>query len=136
MIAFLDTNVLVYYVDSRDPKKQRQAETIVDSALDGRMMCLLSVQTLTEFVNVLLGKLKIPQEVIEQYLEVFSEMPVISPDVKTVRRGLDIKGRYGIQFYDAMMISAAERAGAEVIYSEDLNDGQMYGSVRAVNPFK
>ena len=38
--------------------------------------------------------------------------------------------------YTAMMIAAAERAGANDFYTEDLNDGQLYGSVRAVNPFK
>ena len=41
-----------------------------------------------------------------------------------------------VQFYDALMLASSEAAGCEEILTEDLNDGQMYGSVKAVNPFK
>jgi len=136
MIEFFDSNILVYYVDTRDARKQAVAERLVDSALNGDPLCLISVQTLTEFVNVALNKIRLPQEIVEQYLGVFSELPSIAPDAKLVRRGLEVKRLYQIQFYDAMMIAAAERAGASVIYSEDLNDGQVYCGVRANNPFK
>lgn len=51
-------------------------------------------------------------------------------------RGVEIKALYGIQFYDAMMVAAAERVEAGEIWTEDLNDGQMYCGVKAVNPFK
>lgn len=136
MIEFFDSNILVYYVDTRDARKQAVAERLVDSALNGDFLCLISVQTLTEFVNVALNKIRLPQEIVEQYLGVFSELPSIAPDAKLVKRGLEIKRLYQIQFYDAMMIAAAERAGASVIYSEDLNDGQVYCGVRANNPFR
>ena len=66
----------------------------------------------------------------------FSQLPVISPDAQFVTRALDIRERYEIQFYDAMMVAAAERAGCDEFLTEDLNDGQMYGNVKAVNPFK
>ena len=52
------------------------------------------------------------------------------------QRALEIKSLYGVQFYDSLMLSAAESAGCDEILTEDLNDGQMYGSVKAVNPFK
>ena len=78
----------------------------------------------------------LPHEIVDEYLEVFSELPVIVPDANLVKRGLAIKSRYQIQFYDAMIVAAAERAGASRLYSEDLNDGQLYCGIRAVNPFK
>lgn len=56
--------------------------------------------------------------------------------MKRFLRGLEIKRRYQLQFYDALMVSAAERAGCDEIYTEDLNDGQLYCGVKAVNPFK
>ena len=49
---------------------------------------------------------------------------------------LEIKGQYGIQFYDALMVAAAEASGCDEILTEDLNDGQIYCGVKAVNPFK
>ena len=136
MVSFLDSNVLVYYVDPRDPAKQAKAESIVESAFNGDATCLISVQTLAEFSNVAFGKLKLPQPIVERYVGVFAELPVVSPDVKMLTRAIELKGRYDIQLYDAMMLSAAERIGADEFLTEDLNDGQMYGSVRAVNPFK
>lgn len=136
MVEFFDSNVLVYYVDTRDARKQAAAEKLVDAALNGDMTCLVAVQTLTEFVNVALNKIMLPHEIVDEYLDVFSELPVIVPDANLVKRGLAIKSRYQIQFYDAMMVAAAERAGASRLYSEDLNDGQLYCGIRAVNPFK
>ena len=49
---------------------------------------------------------------------------------------MDAKVRHQISYWDAAIIAAAEALGAREFYSEDLNDGQMYGSVRVVNPFK
>ena len=51
-------------------------------------------------------------------------------------RACDIKERYDLQFYDALLLAAAQANGCAEFWSEDLNDGQMYGSVKAVNPFK
>ena len=136
MVRFFDSNVLVYYVDNRDDAKQKAAEALLDGALKGDFASLISVQTLTEFVNVSTKKLELPPEVVEQYLDVFAELPTISPDVRMVKRGFEIKRQYDIQFYDAMMVAAAERAGADELCTEDLNDGQFYCGVKAVNPFK
>ena len=49
---------------------------------------------------------------------------------------IDTKERYGIQFYDALIVAAAEANGCDEILTEDLNDGQTYCGIRAVNPFK
>ena len=77
-----------------------------------------------------------PLDKVDGFLDFFDNLPIVNPDRTLPRRGLEIKNRYDIQFYDAMMLAAAERAGAAEFYTEDLNDGQFYGSVRAVNPFK
>ena len=44
--------------------------------------------------------------------------------------------RYRISFWDACVLAAAERLGAPILYTEDLNHGQSYGSVRVDNPFR
>lgn len=136
MLVFLDSNVLVYAVDPRDKRKMRVAKDIVSSALRGYRRCAISVQSLTEFVNVAIKKLKKPVDEINDFLSAYMGLQTICIDPTMVARGFEIKKRYDIQFYDAMMLAAAERAGANEFYTEDLNDGQLYGSVRAVNPFK
>ena len=52
----------------------------------------------------------------------------------SILAALDLEERHQISFWDALVVHAAQTAGADVLYSEDLSDGQMYGSVRVVNP--
>ena len=58
------------------------------------------------------------------------------PPLALARRALEIRDAHGTQFYDSLMLAAAESAGCGEILTEDLNDGQLYGTVKAVNPFK
>ena len=62
-------------------------------------------------------------------LQVVPQTPVL------VRRAVELHGLYGIAFWDAAIVAAAESRGCERILSEDLNAGQMYGGVRVANPF-
>lgn len=134
--VFFDANVLVYTADNRDERKQRIARDLVTSVLTGRLNAWISVQTLSEFINVSLKKLKLPPDKVEGFLDFFDNIPIINPDLEMIRRSFAIKNRYVIQFYDAMMLAAAERAEAVEFYTEDLNDGQMYCNIKVVNPFK
>ena len=59
---------------------------------------------------------------------------VVVNDGESVLAALDLESRHKVSFWDAFIIHAAQVAGAEVIYSEDLSDGQRYGDVRVVNP--
>jgi len=134
-MTFLDTNVLVYAVDFRDERKQSIAERIVEEALCKIDEYAIAVQTLAEFANVALSKLKKSEAEVSELVRVYMDIQTVVPEAATVLRGIDIRRTYGIQFYDALMISAAQKIGAKAIYTEDLNDGQSYGGVVAVNPF-
>jgi predicted nucleic acid-binding protein len=52
----------------------------------------------------------------------------------SILEALDLEARHQISFWDALVIQAAQAAGAEILYSEDLSDGQRYGTVRVKNP--
>ena len=52
----------------------------------------------------------------------------------SILEALDLEARHHISFWDALVIQAAQVAGAEILYSEDLSDGQRYGTVRVKNP--
>jgi len=56
-------------------------------------------------------------------------------DQTYVAAGLALARRYQLKYYDAALLAAADRLGAPIFYTEDLNHNQVYGSVRAVNPF-
>lgn len=131
--CFLDTNVLIYAASERkkrDPRRSPIAERLVLGTLFG-----VSGQTLAEFTAVCRRKSLLGDTAIDGWLVFLGTCPSIAVDEAYVRAGLAIARRHGISYYDAALLGAAERLGAPVFYTEDLNHNQVYGSVRAVNPF-
>ena len=134
-MKFLDTNILVYVADIRDPKKQMAAEDLVMEAL-GSDGFLISEQVLNEFSGIALSKLKISKDAIKEYLQVFRGIATVAFPDHVAERGLDIADRYQLQFYDSLLLATAEANGCCEFISEDLNDGQVYCGMKVVNPFK
>ena len=132
----LDTNILVYAYDPRDPRKQEIARGLIRKALNGA--CVVSTQILAEFAAVLLHKQSPPADpvAVKKALDALSPITTIRPDSTMVRRAVEVRSTYGLHFYDGMMVAAAERAGCVRIWSEDLNSGQSYFGVQVNNPFK
>ena len=75
---------------------------------------------------------KATREIVADYLT----WQVIVNGGESILEALDIEARYQISFWDALIIQAAQSSGAELLYHEDLSDGQAYGSVRVVNPLR
>lgn len=130
--CFLDTNVLVYPVSgapSEADKKARAREIIA------RRQFGISGQVLQEFFVTVTRKITQPLS-IESAIEVIDDLPCVHVDPQLVRDGALQAARHQISYWDGAIIAAAERLGAAILYSEDLNDEQTYGSVRVVNPFR
>jgi predicted nucleic acid-binding protein len=75
-------------------------------------------------------------EDVDVWLERFFAFPVIEADRELVERAIFHQRRYKIDYWDGQIVAAAERLGANILYSEDLSRNQSYGSVRCVNPFR
>ena len=133
--TFLDTNVFLYAFLNQDASKKSVAARIVSDAVssgDG----YVSPQVVNEFCNVMLKKSgKTLSEILEA-TKLFARFRMVDGSLRLTQRALELKGLYGVQFYDSLMLAFSEAAGCDEILTEDLNDGQMYGSVKAVNPFK
>jgi predicted nucleic acid-binding protein len=132
---FLDTNVFVYAYDVSAPEKQRIAQDLVRRAVSGEI--LTSSQVLAEFAATLLHKMTprtAPEDVLG-VLDALGAIRIITPDGDLVRRGVEARAKYGLHFWDGLIVAAAERAGCERIWSEDLNAGQSYFGVEVQNPF-
>ena len=133
--CFLDTNVLVYAAAGRgrDEAKRRRAVEIVETEEFG-----LSAQVLQEFFVTVTSKIPAPLPVdgalewIEQ-LEIF---PCAVIDTPLVKVAAEVSHRYGISYWDAAIVAAAETLGAKRLYTEELNDGQQYGSTTVCDPFR
>lgn len=98
----------------------------------------ISGQILAEFYSSITKKksLWLPLPEIEQWFELLSNYPTAPVDSALVQAGVYLSQKYKIDYYDAAIIAAAERQGAPILYTEDLNHEQSYGSVRVVNPFR
>lgn len=133
--CFLDTNILIYAAAGKidEPHKFQIARELVLTRRFG-----ISGQILAEFYYNILRKPSVPPTLaeIDAWIERLAQHPFTAVDVALVRTGIFLSQRYRISYWDGAIIAAAERLGAETLYTEDLNHGQTYGSVRVVNPFR
>lgn len=129
----LDTNVLIYAAAGREdePRKFQIAQRLVAERHFG-----LSGQILAEFYHAVL-RLAVPpgQGEIESWIDLLCHYPVVAVDESLVRAAIALSQRYQVSYRDAAILGAAERLAASILYTEDLNHGQTYGSVHVVNPF-
>lgn len=130
----LDTNVLVYAVSNLADDRVKRDKAL-DLIADGPFG--VSGQILQEFYVNVTRKIrkKLPADEALAWVTQFARQPCVAIDAAIVMRAAEISERFKISYWDGTIIAAAERLGAGTLYSEDLSDGQMYGSVRAVDPF-
>ena len=133
--CFLDTNVLVYAVAAgvRDAPKRRRALELIEKENFG-----LSAQVLQEFYVTVVRKIATPlkPERALEWIEQLEVFPCAAIDSSLVKISVELSERYGVSYWDAAIIAAADALGARTVYSEDLNDTQLYGDVRVRNPFR
>jgi predicted nucleic acid-binding protein len=133
--AFIDTNVLVYCVSDHPSEavKRAQAEVLIATTDFGT-----SAQVLAEFYSVVTRKIARPISRYNalRFIQALIRLPVVPVDAELVLEAIALEQLHQISYWDAAIIAAAHRMQATTIYSEDLNDGQLYGSSRITNPFR
>lgn len=134
--AFVDTNILIYAHDRADSTKNQRAVALIKELWTERNG-VLSTQVLQEFAANLQRRLtlSLSRAEIRRRIVYFLDWEIIVNGGNAVLRGLEVQERFQLSFWDAMIVQAAESAGCEVLYSEDLSHGQEYGGVLVVNPF-
>lgn len=135
--CFVDTNVLVYAHDRSAGAKHKLAQKVVEDLwLSGRGV--ISTQVLQELCVNLRRKIArpLPMDDLRALIQDYMKWEVVVNTAESVTAALDIELRYKISFWDALIIHAADHAGADVLYSEDLSTGQTYGPVRVINPLR
>ncbi len=132
--TFIDTNIILYANDAADELKQSQAIDVVTGHLrDG--LGVISTQVMQEYAVNAVGKLSQAIPVVMHQLHFLEALQTVIINPALVRRALEIHGVYGISYWDALIIAAAEQAGCTRILSEDLNAGQFYCGIECINPF-
>ena len=135
--VFVDANILLYSEDSADERKQGIALQWLE-VLWRKRIGRVSTQTLNEFYVNATRKIKPPMPAGDARAEVrryalWQPWPVDQP---TVESAWAIESRYGLHFWDCLVVAAAQHLGCQYMLSEDMNHEQHYGAVQVINPFK
>lgn len=131
--CFLDTNVLIYAATGKNeyPRRWQIAHEILETGRNG-----LSGQVLAEFYVNATRPGMLERELAFEWLERLVIMPVVEVDSDLVLHGVALCTKYRISYWDGAILAAAHRLGSEIVYTEDLSHGQLYDSVRVINPFR
>ena len=133
--VFLDTNIYLYAASSvaSESEKQRRASELIKQNNFG-----LSTQVMQEFYYNATVKSKKPMSALGAlaWLEQFDDLPCVATDRHLVKTAIALSIRYKISYWDGAILAAAEKLGAKIVYTEDLNHGQRYGTVTVINPFR
>jgi predicted nucleic acid-binding protein len=133
---FVDTNILVYAYDRGSGKKQKLAKDLITSLWESREGCV-SIQVLQELYVTMTRKARTPllPDAASQIIAALSEWPHHVPTAGDILEAVGIQQRYDISFWDAMIVNSACKTGCSILWTEDLNNGQVYESVAVRNPF-
>jgi len=134
--VFVDANVFVYVYDSRVPAKRAAAIAWVEhlwSHSAGRT----SAQVLSEFYTTVTRKLKpgVTQEDAWRQVDLLFSWTPLAIDGNVMRRARDIEQRYRLNWWDCMVVAAAQLQDCALLLTEDLHDGAAFGSVTVRSPF-
>lgn len=134
---FVDTNVLLYAYSRVPEDKHRRAVDLVRRLWDEGAGAL-SVQVLQEFFVNATTKIAGPLEesIARRRVRQLGTWTTHAPDPNDVLEAIDIRRDYGISFWDAMIVRSAASLRCGVLWTEDLNHGQVYRGVRVANPFR
>ena len=132
---FVDTNILIYAHDRSAGVKHDRARRVIEELWNSGEG-VLSTQVLQELCINLRRKVAkpLPVDEVRQLIRDYLSWEVVVNTPESVLQALEIEVRHKITFWDALVVQAAESAGAEVLYSEDLTTGHHYGTIQVVNP--
>ncbi len=130
--AFLDTNILIYCYTKTELEKQIKARQVANLS-----NTVISTQVLKELTNILRKKFNIEWPIIHSVLtEVEGNFEIYENNANSIRRACEIADKYQFSFYDSLIIAAALYSNCKILFSEDLQNGQLIERVLMIkNPF-
>jgi predicted nucleic acid-binding protein len=135
---FIDTNVFVYSFNNNQQVKQARSKELIQGALQSGEG-IISSQVVQEFLNVALRKFDIPMQIEDArtYLRVIlNPLCQVYPSLELYDSCMEIQAETKYSFYDSLILAAAVQGGCELLYSEDLQDGQEVHGLTIVNPYR
>ena len=133
-LAFFDTNIFIYADDASASAKQARAIQLITNYRRSGLL-VISIQVLQEYFSAATRKLGVDPETAQQKVQLLARARVVRFAEDDVIAAIELHRLHRISFWDAMIVHAARLAGADVLYSEDLQHGAILAGVRVNNPF-
>lgn len=135
--VFVDTNVFVYAYDTREPAKRAIALRLLEKVTQPGN-AVISTQVVQEFASVVIAKIRTigTHGLLQIMHDVFGPIIGQAPSIPFYERAVQLQADNALSFYDALIVQAALDLDCKMLYSEDLQDGQKFGRLEVVNPFK
>ena len=133
--VFVDTNILYYaHTNSPDPRHELARRQLAGLwQRPGR--AAVSVQVLQELhVNLVRKAGLSPQQSAARTVD-YLAWQVVDNDRALLRSAFDVQLRWRLSFWDSLIVAAAQRCSATQLWTEDLQDGQRFATVRVINPY-
>ncbi len=136
-LVFVDSNILIYAEDGASAAKQTAALQWIEHlwrARTGR----ISTQVLNEFYVNVTRKLKPPmpqgdaRATVRRFAAGWNPWQI---DQATVETAWAMEARHGLQYWDCLVLAAAQHSGCALVLSEDMQHQGRYGAVQVINPF-
>lgn len=135
----VDTNVLIYALDSDTPVKQVRAIDLLDRLTQTAGSTILPWQVVGEFLSNLRRResmKRISSAEVESHFRRFITMfPLVIPNSHVFGTYFDLHTRFSLSHWDAMLLAACKEAGVTTLYSEDMDAGTNYDGLVITNPF-
>lgn len=135
----VDTNVVVYAFDTDEPIKQSKALDLLQRLGTQPTSCILVWQVMAEFLDQLRkweNKRKVTYSQVESaFQRVLALFPLQMPSSSVFQISFDLRSRFSLSHWDALLLAACKDAGVTTLYSEDMDDSTDYDGLKIVNPF-
>ena len=135
-LQFVDANILIYAHDTSAGDKRCRAQELIQRLWESREGCL-SIQVLQEFYVNVTQKLPKPltSEAAAGIIADLSAWQVHSPTTESVLDAIRVQQEHHVSFWDAMVITSAQRLGCQTLWSEDLQPDRAFGELTVRSPF-
>ncbi len=130
---FLDTNLLVYTMDSYDMEKKQQCRSLLKTVTRD-MQGVISTQVMQEFYVAATRKLGADPLTTKDVMNSFTRFEVVGVTPDIINSAVDCSILNRLSFWDALIVASAESAHCDLLWTEDLNSGQVIRGVKVENP--
>lgn len=134
MTAFLDTNVLIYAVDTSEAEKQLKAVALIKRLLTDTAPVCISTQVAIEYLRWV-RKSGAPADKLANLPDLLTPFRCQSTSITLIRNAWALADAHTLSWFDALIVQAAIDARCDTLYSEDLQRGRKFGGLEVVNPF-